>query len=132
MAILALFPFKRIETRNIPGLLCGTPACNPRGHECRTEQAATTLATGADMVGRSGEEAYPRADVQLALAVRERTAEAHDAQVPRASRAPTPLEGLEHVLSILHNDVERQLPRNYTGSLSLDYIKRRPKTANNV
>jgi hypothetical protein len=41
-----------------------------------------------------------------------------------------PLEGLEHVLSILHSDVERQLPWNHADSRDVDDIKRRPKTAN--
>lgn len=41
-----------------------------------------------------------------------------------------PLEGLEHVLSILHCGIERQLPRNYTGFRELDDIEGRPKTAN--
>ena len=40
-----------------------------------------------------------------------------------------PLEGLEHVLSILHTDVERQLPRNYAGFRVRSDIQRRPKTA---
>jgi hypothetical protein len=40
-----------------------------------------------------------------------------------------PLEGLEHVLSILHGDLERQLPRNYAGFLDHDDIPQRPKTA---
>jgi hypothetical protein len=40
-----------------------------------------------------------------------------------------PLEGLEHVLSILHSDVERQLPRNCAGFRDSCAIQRRPKTA---
>jgi hypothetical protein len=41
-----------------------------------------------------------------------------------------PLEGLEHVLSILHSGVERQLPRNYADFQDHNDIRRRPKTAN--
>lgn len=40
-----------------------------------------------------------------------------------------PLEGLEHVLSILHSNIKRQLPRNYAGFRELSGIGRRPKTA---
>lgn len=40
-----------------------------------------------------------------------------------------PLEGLEHVLSILHSDVKRQLPRNYAAFRELRGIGQRPKTA---
>lgn len=40
-----------------------------------------------------------------------------------------PLEGLEHVLSILHRSVKRQIPRNYAAFRSVDHIAQRPKTA---
>jgi hypothetical protein len=40
-----------------------------------------------------------------------------------------PLEGLEHVLSILHSCIERQLPRNYAEVGGSDDIEQRPKTA---
>lgn len=40
-----------------------------------------------------------------------------------------PLEGLEHVLSILHFDVLRQKPRNYADLGEHGSIERRPKTA---
>ena len=39
------------------------------------------------------------------------------------------LEGLEHVLSIVLCDAERQLPRNYADSGDCNDIDRRPKTA---
>jgi hypothetical protein len=40
-----------------------------------------------------------------------------------------PLEGLEHVLSILHSCIQRRLPRNYAEVGDTDDIERRPKTA---
>lgn len=40
-----------------------------------------------------------------------------------------PLEGLEHLLSILHSDAKRQVPRNYEGFCVWDGVARRPKTA---
>ncbi|WP_146047991.1 hypothetical protein [Microbacterium sp. CJ77] len=41
----------------------------------------------------------------------------------------TPLEGLEHVFSIVLCDAKRQLPRNYTGSGDWNDIDQRPKSA---
>lgn len=41
-----------------------------------------------------------------------------------------PLEGLEHVLSILHDRIKRQLPRNRAALPEPNDIERRPKTAN--
>jgi hypothetical protein len=40
-----------------------------------------------------------------------------------------PLEALEHVLSILHDAIERQLPRNCADTGLADDIVQRPKTA---
>lgn len=43
--------------------------------------------------------------------------------------AVRPLEGLEHILSILHIDTNRQIPRNYEALRSAADRIRRPKTA---
>ena len=40
-----------------------------------------------------------------------------------------PLEGFEHVLSILHSDAKRRNPRSYADFSERSAIQRRPKTA---
>ena len=57
------------------------------------------------------------------------TAKASQGTLSRELIGEPPLEGLEHVLSILHSGIKRQLPRNYAGFRERDDIVRRPKTA---
>ena len=52
------------------------------------------------------------------------------APMPRVLKCrQMPLEGLEHVLSIVLCDTERQIPRNYAAFCDPDDIDLRPKTA---
>jgi hypothetical protein len=62
--------------------------------------------------------------------MRKLESKSQDKSLFRGEKGMMPLEGLEHVLSILHSDFERQLPRNYAGSRDRCDIVQRPKTAN--